>query len=282
MKFNILIIYLALGLSAPCFAAEVIENAAGEQILEADLEWTFPMAFAEIVSGDGKQTFRQRVDLSNTESFGTKRLRIPLHLEGRTWVRIEAWDIAANGAFTQPVWIGPKIKPDFSAEKRGLPVPPEKLTAGFTDVIPTAAKQPAIWRWTKAEPPSEWAQPDFKDAGWAEGQSSFGTKGTPGTDGRINTEWNTKDIWIRREVELPKELGSKLRLIIHHDNGAEVYIDGILAWRSVNIETRDYSVFEINPEALAKLKPGAKIKLAAHGHNGIGGQVLDVGLVNLN
>ena len=94
--------------------------------------------------------------------------------------------------------------------------------------------------------------------------------------------WNTKDIWIRREVDLPQQLGSKLRLRIHHDNGAEVYIDGILAWRSVNIETRDYSIFEINPEALAKLKPGAKITLAAHGHNGIGGQVLDVGLVNLN
>ena len=31
-----------------------------------------------------------------------------------------------------------------------------------------------------------------------------------------------------------------------------------------------------------QLKPGAKITLAAHGHNGLGGQVLDVGLVNLN
>ena len=263
-------------------SGEVIENTAGEQILEADLEWTFPLAFAEIVSGDGKQTFRQRVDLGDTESFGTKKLRIPLDLKGRTWVRFQVWDIASNGAFTQPVWIGPKIKPDFSAELRSLPVSKEKLTAGFTEIIPTAAKQPAIWRWTKAEPPSDWTKPDFKDDAWDEGKSSFGTKGTPGTDGTLNTVWNTKDIWIRREVDLPQQLGSKLRLIIHHDNGAEVYINGILAWRSVNIETRDYSIFEINPEALAKLKPGAKITLAAHGHNGIGGQVLDVGLVNLN
>lgn len=263
-------------------SGEVIEETSGEQMLEADLEWTFPMAFAEIISGDGKQTFRQRVDLSDTESFSTKKLRIPLDLKGRTWVRLEAWDIAANGAFTQPVWIGPKPQPNFPAEANGLPISAEKLTAGFTDVIPTAAKQPAIWRWTKVEPAADWTKPDFKDGDWAEGKSSFGTKGTPGTDGTLNTVWDTKDIWIRREVTLPEQLGSKLRLIIHHDNGAEVYIDGIPAWRSVNIETRNYSGFEITPEAMAKLKPGAKITLAAHGHNGIGGQVLDVGLVNLN
>ena len=30
-------------------------------------------------------------------------------LTGRTWVRLEAWDIAGNGAFTQPVWLGPSV-----------------------------------------------------------------------------------------------------------------------------------------------------------------------------
>jgi hypothetical protein len=75
--------------------------------LEASLEWTFPLAFAQIVSGDGQKVYRQRVDLSDAESFGTRRLRLPLNLARRTWVRLEVWDIAANGAFTQPVWIAP-------------------------------------------------------------------------------------------------------------------------------------------------------------------------------
>jgi hypothetical protein len=75
-------------------------------MLEATLEWTFPLRFAEIVSGDGKQIFRQRIDLTETESFGTRKLRLPLALKGRTWVRFEVWDIAANGAFTQPIWLG--------------------------------------------------------------------------------------------------------------------------------------------------------------------------------
>jgi len=79
-----------------------------KRVLEARLEWTFPLAFAEVISGDGHQVFRQRIDLADTESFGTRRLRLPLELKGRTWVRLEVWDIAANGAFTQPVWIESK------------------------------------------------------------------------------------------------------------------------------------------------------------------------------
>jgi len=77
----------------------------GKTTLEANLEWTFPLAFAEIISGDGQKVFRQRIDLADTESFGTRKLRLPLDLKGRTWVRFEVWDIAANGAFTQPIWI---------------------------------------------------------------------------------------------------------------------------------------------------------------------------------
>jgi hypothetical protein len=77
-------------------------------VLEANLEWTFPLAFAEVISGDGQEVFRQRIDLSDTESFSTRKLRLPLDLKGRTWVRLEAWDVAANGAFTQPVWLAGK------------------------------------------------------------------------------------------------------------------------------------------------------------------------------
>lgn len=73
--------------------------------VKVNLEWTFPLAFAEVISGDGTQVFRQRVRLSDTQSFGTRQLKIPIDLKGRTWVRFEVWDIAANGAFTQPVWV---------------------------------------------------------------------------------------------------------------------------------------------------------------------------------
>ncbi|MES2734585.1 MAG: hypothetical protein V4714_22750 [Bacteroidota bacterium] len=167
------------------------------------------------------------------------------------------------------------------AEASSLPIPIDQRKAGFVYLIPTADQAPSLWRWTTSQPDSNWVQPLFNDKAWLEGQSSFGTEGTPGTEGSLHTTWDTKDIWIRRQVKLPAKLGKNLRLIVHHDNHAEVYLDGILAWRAQNIETRTYEVFEIRHEALAKLKPGSVITIAAHGHNGVGGQVLDVGLVNL-
>ena len=86
-------------------SGDTLKVPGGEAIMEAAIEWTFPMAFAEIVSGDGKTVHRHRVELSTTEAFGQTTLRIPVNLAGSTWVRLEVWDAARNGAFTQPVWL---------------------------------------------------------------------------------------------------------------------------------------------------------------------------------
>jgi hypothetical protein len=69
------------------------------------LEWTFPLNFAEIVSGDGTQVYRERINLNDTYAFGKKDFSWKVNLKGRKWARVEAWDVAANGAFTQLVWI---------------------------------------------------------------------------------------------------------------------------------------------------------------------------------
>ena len=73
--------------------------------LEVELNWTFPMAFAEIITGDGKEVYRQRIDLSETGSFGKKTLEKELNLKGQSWVRFEAWDVAANGVISLPMWL---------------------------------------------------------------------------------------------------------------------------------------------------------------------------------
>jgi hypothetical protein len=71
------------------------------------MEGTFPLNFAEVISGDGDRVYRERIDLSNSPEFDERTLRIQLDLRGRRWARLEVWDIAANGAFTQPIWIDP-------------------------------------------------------------------------------------------------------------------------------------------------------------------------------
>ena len=79
--------------------------ADGTALLEADLTWTLPLAFAEVITGDGQSVSRERIPLENTGPFGTRKLRIALKFAGRKWARLDVWDIAANGAFTQPVRI---------------------------------------------------------------------------------------------------------------------------------------------------------------------------------
>ena len=85
--------------------ATLVLPADGRVELRARLEWTFPLNFAEIISGDGRQVFRQRIDLSNTEDFKTQEIKIQADLKGRKWVRLECWDVAHNGAFTPPIWL---------------------------------------------------------------------------------------------------------------------------------------------------------------------------------
>lgn len=80
-------------------------STADRPEIEVTLEWTFPMEFAELVSGNGTQVFRQRIDLTDTESFGHKTLKLQPELAGRTWIRVEAWDVAGNGTFSSPVWL---------------------------------------------------------------------------------------------------------------------------------------------------------------------------------
>lgn len=71
----------------------------------AELEWTFPLEFVELVWGDGKTTGRQVLSATDLPPFGSKTFRIPFDPSGKKWIRFAAWDSAGNGAFTQPVMI---------------------------------------------------------------------------------------------------------------------------------------------------------------------------------
>jgi len=79
-------------------------NGTGDRrTIVADLEWTFPLDFVEVVWGDGTKTDRQVISTTDLPAFGKKRFEIPFHAAGRKWVRFAAWDIATNGALAQPV-----------------------------------------------------------------------------------------------------------------------------------------------------------------------------------
>jgi hypothetical protein len=80
-----------------------VDGAGGQRTIVADVEWTFPLEFVEIVWGDGQHTDRQIISATDLPPFGQHRFRIPFSAAGKKWVRFAIWDSAGNGALLQPV-----------------------------------------------------------------------------------------------------------------------------------------------------------------------------------
>ncbi len=77
----------------------------GKATVNVTMHWTFPLNFTEIISGDGNEVYRETIPLNTTEAFGEQTFNFNIELKNRKWVRLEVWDVATNGAFTQMVWI---------------------------------------------------------------------------------------------------------------------------------------------------------------------------------
>ena len=114
---------------------------AGTKGVTAELEWYFPPAFARIVWGDAAGIHRKNLPLVDEREAGRRRFTWDQDLSTANWVRFEAWDVARNGAFTQPFWFREPAKPaqltgavtrfTLVDAELGLPVPgAENLTDG--------------------------------------------------------------------------------------------------------------------------------------------------------
>jgi hypothetical protein len=82
-----------------------VEGAGDRRTISADVEWTFPLSFVEVVWGDGHTIDRQIISATDLPAFGTKHFALPFAAKGKAWVRFAVWDSAGNGAFVQPVWL---------------------------------------------------------------------------------------------------------------------------------------------------------------------------------
>ncbi len=162
-----------------------------------------------------------------------------------------------------------------SANTRG-PWAPIPVGGETREIVPTARTAQVKWRYTLEQPANDWMQPGFDDSSWKEGVGGFGTQGTPGAI--IGTEWTTKQIWLRREFNLPERPLNHPRLLLIYDEDPEVYLNGILATKKLQGWITTYDEADIYRVALATLKPGKNI-LAVHASQTYGGQSIDVGLV---
>jgi hypothetical protein len=183
-----------------------------------------------------------------------------------------------GGVFLQMLYDRPGWKKwasrDVTKAANWAPLPKPSKTV---EVVPTSEKEGLVWRYTTQAPADGWFKPEFDASAWKEGPGGFGTQGTPGAV--VRTEWNTPDIWLRREFVLLDGKWSDLQFRIHHDEDADVYVDGLLATQVTGYVT-DYEPVAMKPKASKLLKPGKHL-LALHCKQTTGGQYIDVGVVDI-
>jgi hypothetical protein len=80
------------------------EVAGGRIAVRARIQHTFPLNMAEIVWGDGKETYRKIIPLTETRPFGDFSFSAEAEGGNWKWARFAVWDVAADGAFVNPVW----------------------------------------------------------------------------------------------------------------------------------------------------------------------------------
>ena len=182
-------------------------------------------------------------------------------------------EIEVNGLMTYDrAMIKMDVDKVVAANKRLYLPPPVVKT-----IVPGSQQQGQSWRYTTSKPAEGWQQEDFDDSAWGKGKGGFGTKGTPGAV--VRTEWKTSNIWLRRTFELKDKRLYRPYLVIHHDEDAEVYINGQLIAKLEDY-TSSYVQVALDEKARKALKVGSNC-LAVHCRQSTGGQYIDVGLADL-
>ena len=142
-------------------------------------------------------------------------------------------------------------------------------TAGFAQEINDA------WKYTLRKPADGWQTSGFDDQRWKGGSGGFGVLETPGS--RVGTVWSTDSIWLRKTLDL-EAVPQNPALLIHHDEDAEVYING-QAVAKLKGFTTDYQVMPITGDYRDAIKPGKNL-LAVRCSQKTGGQFIDVHLID--
>ncbi len=90
-------------------------------------------------------------------------------------------------------------------------------------VLPMAGD--AAWEgaFTMKAPGNGWEKVDFNAKTWKVGKAAFGSPDMKA----VNTEWPSKEIWVRREFTLPDaDINQDLMLEYSHDDDFELYVNG--------------------------------------------------------
>jgi hypothetical protein len=146
-------------------------------------------------------------------------------------------------------------------------------------VLPSSKNSGRAWLYTTNAPAKNWYAVNFDASSWNYGKAGFGTTGTAGAV--VRTKWKTSDIWIRQTFS-PGPLTSQdianLVFYLYHDEDCQIYINGVFAGSMTGYET-SYITMAINSAGRLALIPSGTNVIAVHCDNTVGGQDIDVGIL---
>jgi len=138
-------------------------------------------------------------------------------------------------------------------------------------LVPMANEEAWDGQYMTSIPLKGWEQNSFNHSKWLTGKAAFGTPGMQA----VVTDWNTKEIWVRREFVLPEVApGSPIYLIYSHDDDFELYLNGT---QLVNTGRSAKSNVLLKIDATLLSKEGENI-IAAHCLNSGGLAYVDFGI----
>ncbi|MCQ6959324.1 glutaminase family protein [Mucilaginibacter aquariorum] len=149
-----------------------------------------------------------------------------------------------------------------------------KEPMSYRTVLADGDTKPYTCKFTETKPADGWENQGFNDEKWKTGTAPFSD------DPKMaKTLWKTRDLWVRRTFIYKKTTPiNKLILKLHHDDDAEVYLNG----EKINVSTGangDLVPVETKGDIAGKLKEGENV-LAMHCVNTGGGAWLDAGLAD--
>lgn len=144
-------------------------------------------------------------------------------------------------------------------------------------LLPMAGSEDWEGDYTFEAPQGDWTSLNYSVSGWKKGKGAFGTSDMP----VVRTQWNTKDIWVRREFNLDDvPADAPVYLKYSHDDVFELYLNGEKLVATDYVWKNNVLV-ELSDKVRAKMQKGKNV-IAAHCHNTTGGAYVDFGLYTSN
>ena len=88
-------------------------------------------------------------------------------------------------------------------------------------IVPDADYQSYNCQYTETKPAGDWTGIEYDDSKWQTGKGMFGTKNVS-----PQTEWTSREIWIRRTFDIQSLNFNELLLKAKYDDNVEIYLNG--------------------------------------------------------